>query len=364
MPKLHHCSSRFVWQFCTVILVVIAIASCQGRDEKVKYSSSDTADCRTIEHEAGQTQICETARCAGSPRWRDCRVRGQPERIVVLGPFILEALLALDVQPLAYADYFAFHPRDYDNPSQQISYLGHLIKGSIANVGTAEQPSFEEILQVQPDLIIGTTANNSQYETLSQIAPTILFERNEPETILRGVAQAVNRSGQAEQVLTEVEQRMAAARKSFAPIVQAHPQLLLLSSSKLQRIDLITSYFNCASVIENLGFKLVSPPEIKNSQTNRLHPISIETLPELNNADSVILLGHNFSELENTDDFTAHQLSQLKQAWSNNAIAQSMDASKAGRVYFIPTYLCAGLPGTIGTELYLKELEKQLLSAN
>ena len=38
-----------------------------------------------------------------------------------------------------------------------------------------------------------------------------------------------------------------------------------------------------------------------------------------------------------------------------------MDASKAGRVYFIPTYLCAGLPGAIGTKLYLEELEQQLL---
>ncbi|WP_222427322.1 iron-siderophore ABC transporter substrate-binding protein [Hyella patelloides] len=327
-----------------MIILGATIASCQDRASRQQTSTSNQADCRTVEHEAGQTQIC-----------------GQPERIVVLGPYILESLLALDEQPVAYADYYAFHPKDYDNPSQQISYLGHLIKESIANVGTAEKPSLEAIIKVEPDLIIGSTANKSQYETLSQIAPTILFERKTPETTLRGVAQAVNRSEQAEQLLTETKQRMTAARKSFAPIVKAHPQLLLLSSSKLQRIDLITSYFNCASVIEDLGFQLVSPPEIKDSQTSRLHPISIEILPELNNADSVILLGYNFSELEATDNFNAHQLSKLKQAWSNNAIAQSLDASKAGRVYFIPTYICAGLPGAIGTKLYLEELEQQLL---
>ena len=43
--------------------------------------------------------------------------------------------------------------------------------------------------------------------------------------------------------------------------------------------------------------------------------------------------------------------------------AQSLDASQAGRVYFIPAYLCAGLPGPIGTELYLEELKEQLLPA-
>ena len=51
----------------------------------------------------------------------------------------------------------------------------------------------------------------------------------------------------------------------------------------------------------------------------------------------------------------------MKQAWAKNAIAQSLDASKSDRVYFIPAYLCLGLPGTIGTELYLEELERQLL---
>ena len=326
------------------VFAIGAIASCQNSSNNLKTSASDKTDCRNVEHEVGETEVCD-----------------RPKRIVVLGPYVLESLLALDEQPVAYADYYAFHSKDYDNPSQQISYLGNLVEGSIANVGTAEKPSLEAILKVQPDLIIGTTANESQYETLSQIAPTILFERNQPETTLRGVARAINRTGQAEQVLTETKQRMAAARKSFAPIVKAHPQLLLLTSSKLQRIDLITSYFNCASVIEDLGFQLVSSPEIKNSQPNRLHPISIETLPELNDADSVILLGYNFSELEDMDNFQTHQLSQLKQAWSNNAIAQSMNASSSERVYFIPTYICAGLPGAIGTELYLEELEQQLL---
>ncbi|MEM9266963.1 MAG: hypothetical protein AAGA46_15715 [Cyanobacteria bacterium P01_F01_bin.13] len=44
-------------------------------------------------------------------------------------------------------------------------------------------------------------------------------------------------------------------------------------------------------------------------------------------------------------------------------MAQSLDASKSGRVYFVPGYLCRGLPGPIGTELYLNELKQKLLSA-
>lgn len=63
------------------------------------------------------------------------------------------------------------------------------------------------------------------------------------------------------------------------------------------------------------------------------------------------------------NDFVQHQLQSLQQQWQKNAIAQSLNASKAGRVYFIPAYLCLGLPGPIGTELYLNELRAQLLPA-
>lgn len=62
------------------------------------------------------------------------------------------------------------------------------------------------------------------------------------------------------------------------------------------------------------------------------------------------------------DRFEEHQLTDFEQAWEKNALAQSLNASKAGRVYFIPAYLCLGLPGPIGTELYLNELREQMLS--
>ena len=65
---------------------------------------------------------------------------------------------------------------------------------------------------------------------------------------------------------------------------------------------------------------------------NPVQPISIETLSQLNDADLVILLGHNFSDrkqLDSMEHFEEHQLSKLKQAWEENEIAQSLDASRS-----------------------------------
>ncbi|MEM7595284.1 MAG: iron-siderophore ABC transporter substrate-binding protein, partial [Cyanobacteria bacterium P01_A01_bin.83] len=149
---------------------------------------------------------------------------------------------------------------------------------------------------------------------------------------------------------------------AFAPLVASKPKLLLLSSSQLQEINLGNFHHgSCSSLIEELGFQLVSSPKLNNIEPNTIVPISIETLPQFNEANSVVMLGSNFSERKELD-FESHQLSNIKQAWLENAIAQSLDASSSGRVYFIPAYLCLGLPGTIGTKLYLEELEQQLLS--
>jgi iron complex transport system substrate-binding protein len=132
----------------------------------------------------------------------------------------------------------------------------------------------------------------------------------------------------------------------------------------LQEITLGNSAHGlCSSLVEELGFQLVAPPGFDDANAESLVTISLENLPQLNEADSIILLGSNFSELNQlngTNNFENHQLTKLKQAWEENAIAQSLDASKAGRVYFIPAYLCLGLPGPIGTELYLNELQRQL----
>ena len=73
------------------VFLGMAIASCQSQANKLETSTSNRTDCRTIEHEAGETAVC-----------------GEPERIVVLGPYVLEPLLALGVQPIAYGDHVAF----------------------------------------------------------------------------------------------------------------------------------------------------------------------------------------------------------------------------------------------------------------
>ncbi|MEO0375287.1 MAG: iron-siderophore ABC transporter substrate-binding protein [Cyanobacteria bacterium P01_A01_bin.17] len=336
-------------------LVSLANAACQVNPNEISVGpaptdSANQADCRTIQHEAGETEIC-----------------GQPQRIVVLGPFVLEPLLALGIQPSAYAAHTDWHQGDYDNPSQQIPYLGEYVTHPLMNVGSAPQPSIEVLLQMQPDLILGTNFNNAdEYEMLAQIAPTVLLQWDDAETNVRTIAQAVSSPEKAEQVLSARAQQVADAQSRFAAFVADYPNILLFSTnSELQHFSMGNSAHGlCSSLLIDLGFNLVSIPGLRDNQPGAAVPISLETLTQADDTDAIIVIGVREDQPSEKEEHRDHQLTELKRAWEENAIAQSLDASKAGRVYFIPAYMCLGLPGPIGTELYLEELKATLLPPN
>ncbi|WP_323312738.1 iron-siderophore ABC transporter substrate-binding protein [Anabaena cylindrica] len=343
---------RILKLFVLAMLTTYMITACGNQivQHPVSKQFSPTSECQVIRHEMGETKICD-----------------RPQKIVVFGPYILELLLALDVQPAGFADQLPFHHGDYNNPSQQIPYLGERITGQPINVGLAYSPSIEALLKIKPDLILGTEANTTQYEMLSKIAPTLLLKWFDAKSNLRLIAQVLGRSAQAEQILANNDQRLAIAQKAFSPIVAAHPQVLILVSagqSLQQQLRFPNTKSFCTSLVANLGFQVLLPQNLSQSHESLPPPLSIETLSQFNDADLIILLGANFSDFHQISgqNYFDPQVKKLKQQWSENAIAQTMPASQENRVYFIPGYLCLGLPGPIGTELYVNELQKQLLS--
>jgi iron complex transport system substrate-binding protein len=333
----------------TMLAVSVVAACARSVDRAPGHSASDSpsadTNCRLIEHQRGETEIC-----------------GQPERIVVLGSPMLELLLALDIQPAGYGDHFAAYQGVYDNPSQRIPYLGSRVTSQPVNVGSAFNPSLESIVKAQPDLIVVTEYNEAQYQAFSKLAPTLLLNWFDAATNLRTLARVVGRSEKAEELIAKQQQQITNAQKDFAPVVKAHPRVLTLGTSDLSEIFLMTETNGfCASLIQDLGFQLVYPPGVNGDDSSAVPPISLETLPQLNGADSIFIFGQNQDQVEQIDRFKEHHLKKIEQAWKANAIAQSLRASKAGRVYFVPTYLCLGLPGPIGVDLYLNELQEQLL---
>ena len=335
------------------LMVISAIASlsaaCDDNNIAVKPSSNN---CQNIEHDRGTTEVCN-----------------QPQKIVAIGPNMLELLLALEIQSVGYADYFALPAEKFDRPSQQIPFLGNRITSNPVNLGTADDPNLETIAQLQPDLILGGVASNEdEYDLLSQIAPTLLFTYavdDKWQDQIKAIAQAVGRTENAEEVIKEHSKHIAQTKQALQPIVAQYPRFLFIGSEQLDQGVQIDPYNHdsfCSGLLEDIGFKMVFPPNSQ-GQEGVGGAVSLEILSQLQ-SDSIMVQGYNSQFNEFEDDLLQHQTAAIKQQWNNNAIAQSLDASKGDRVYFSSAYLCRALPGAIGTEIFLKQLQEQLLKSS
>lgn len=320
-----------------------------------------TANCRTIEHDLGETEVC-----------------GQPEKVVALSLHTLDLLLSLDEQPVGCTMTLNLHRGEvFDNPARQIPYLGDRLTTQPVNLGNDHTPSLEKLIALKPDLILGEAGRNAdEYDLLSQIAPTLLggnrTAQGQWQESLRDIATALGRSEKAEAVIQQYKARIASARADLAEVVAAHPKLLMLGANNLDEGFLVikpNSYLS--ELLGGVGFQLIPPPS-GNITPNAL--MSVEVLPELNDADIIIILGWDFDVsdgLETSDPsvdksasdvLETHQKQKIKQDWQENAIAQSLTASQEDRVYFATFYKWNGLNGPIGIELILEQLRQFLLN--
>ncbi|MBE9117719.1 iron-siderophore ABC transporter substrate-binding protein [Lusitaniella coriacea LEGE 07157] len=297
----------------------------------VNAARSPAGECQVIQHELGETTVC-----------------GTPKKIVALGLNPLDVLLSLEVQPAGFADVIQLHRGEFDNPSQQIPYLGEYVTSKPANIGSSRQPSFEALAQLQPDLILAMygPANNDQYEKLSQIAPTLfvpsLSLRDWQESI-QMVAKAIDREQKAKAVIETYEQQLADARSDLAPAVVEHPKILLLAATKLDKIALFDEAEYSGGLLKELGFEVLTIPELKGEERTRRTNVSLEAIAQLN-PDTIIVQGYNLDLKKliahkiglnlgkKGGKLGLHQVSHIQTAWQESALAQSMEASKRDRV--------------------------------
>jgi iron complex transport system substrate-binding protein len=345
--KVTHAIKLSILGICTAIFITACNGNVSKNRTSIEVVQSPVGDCQVIKHKAGETQVCT-----------------QPQKVVVLGSHMLDILLSLGVQPAGFAEIEALQRSDYNNPAEQISYLGSRVTSQPVNVGTRGEPSLELLVQLKPDLILGEIGpNRDEYALLSQIAPTLLFRgsgKDDWQQSIQVIAKVLGRSEKAQQVIEEYNQRLATAHTELAPIVAAHPRVLLLATMGLKGETWVSDHKDYSGgLLEELGFQLMSLPAKANEST----AVSLEVLPQLD-SDLIFVRGWDSSPDNKTVNAADNPLKNLKQEWRSNAIAQTLNASKEGRVYFVNYYLWSVLRGPIAAELILNELRQFLLSSS
>ena len=345
--------SKWINQCLFLLFTIASISACNSTPTNQTQSSNfqtASTDCRLIQHEMGETEVC-----------------GQPQRVVSLTPYLLDNMLALDVQPIAHSDE-AWNPsigKVYDDPTEQIPYLGQWVKTKPISIGNSESPSLEALAAAQPDLLLAEEYQKGKYTLMTQIAPTLIFNNKRADGKIdwqhniKEIALALDRETQAEELLTRHSQRVAALREQLAPVVAAHPSVLVFYAS-LQD-DRITSGegSTAARLLQSIGFEIVSSenssvlPEVNLFENNQ--PISIELLPQIE-ADLICVLVRMKKEDDKSQEI-------LKQQWATQSVLKQMPAFKEGKIFFVDSYLWGGATrGPLTDNLILEALPDLLLS--
>jgi iron complex transport system substrate-binding protein len=335
----------FLYKYIALVLVTsILITACQGgMADKLKLESNvpQSTDCRVVEHAVGKTKIC-----------------GKPQKIAVLDPKMLSLMLALGEQPAAYADAYLVRSPQFDNPSQQIPYLGNFVTSQPINLGDRSSPSLEALTLLKPDLILGM--NFQENQLLSAIAPTVLVDhdKNWQENI-KIIAKALNSQKNISSIITAQQQQLATVRTQLAPLVKTHPRVLNIVCS--QAMDYIEVVYNgdAIKLLEKIGFQPVLLPDIERKLGVRPQ-INLETLAQLD-ADIVIVT----TWLDNWNGESTYKvpLQELKEKWAKNPLLHNSRAWREGRVYFVDYTLWVGVIGApMANSLILEQLPSLLLS--
>ncbi|WP_446387922.1 ABC transporter substrate-binding protein [Coleofasciculus sp. B1-GNL1-01] len=331
IQRLH----RFIKLLLLVTLTFWLISACHSKTSQNLVSQSEkasTSECRIIQHDAGETEIC-----------------GIPKKVAVLGPHMLDVLLSLGIQPAGYAEWYT---EGIGNPVSEIPVLGERVTSNPINLGLRNTPSLEAIVQLKPDLILGE--DGQDYGTLSKISPTLLFSGQEDDwkRSIPKIAQVFDREEQAQTVIESHNQKLAKLRTELAPVTETYPRVLLFSTSQLSGSIYVRTGDSISGLLfQELGFELVLPKNQKAEFSDI--PISLEVLPQLE-ADIIIVIVSNHRRND--------AMEQVKQVWQQNPLTQSMQASKEGRVYFVEYYTWgSNMRGPIAADIILDETRQLLL---
>lgn len=320
---------RFLKLFILLALSFFLITACysqvthKANTPKTRLAASN---CRRVVHQLGET----------------C-VPLHPQRIIATDPFTLDVLLGLGLKPIAAAE-----------PNIAGSRGRHLtgkIEG-VASLGKIAQINIERMVQLHPDLIVGSFINLQNYDLFEKIAPTveldIKFAQGAWKDSLRDLGEILGRTQQAEDALAQYQQRVKQLRKA----IEDKPENIEVSVSRfykggfLPQLDTIFSF--SGGILQEVGFS--APPhqvELATTPDTAYVLISLERL-DLLDADVLFVMLDPGSQ----DNFSRYQKSPL---WQKLSVVQS------NRVYTVDSgYWYAG--NILAANAILDDLEKYLVN--
>lgn len=185
---------KVVVKFAFVFGLMAVLSACSA-------SSAELDKATEQEESSDTTRVISTV-------MGDVEVPAHPERVIVdwhLGQVMAVGLMPVGA-PSTLTDYGAF--------------LKPLVSDDVEDIGHDGAASLEKVVELAPDLII--TWDQQAYEKYSKIAPTVVYDTSNYETIheeITAMGDILNRQEDAEKWLAEFDERVAVAKEKIKGVI-------------------------------------------------------------------------------------------------------------------------------------------------
>ncbi|PTX60759.1 iron complex transport system substrate-binding protein [Melghirimyces profundicolus] len=311
------------WLAVGLALLLVFTAGCGSGASTGGSASGDqeanNEKTRVIQHAMGETKI-----------------KGTPERVVVLTNDGVDNALALGIKPVGAVKSWIGDPW-YD-------FIKDDMKG-VEVVGEEVQPNLEKIAALKPDLILGSKVRHEKiYDKLSAIAPTVYSETvgHVWKDNFKLYAKALNKEEKADQLLKEWDQKIADFQEKMGDKLDTKVSIIRFLPG------LVRIHHNGFpdAIVKEAGLKRPKS-QIKEEHSSE---VTEERIPEMDGDVMFVLT------MEEGDG----KATKLKEEWMNKPLFKKLDVVKEGKVYEVNDVYWNLSGGIQGANKMLDDLEKHL----
>lgn len=324
-----------------MLLTLGLVVACQRNTSSLLEQSV----CTPVKHLAGTTCVPNSF-----------------ERLVTLDSVAFEDAIALNIKPIATTV-------SSDLPAHLSDRLD-----DVKDIGQPGEPNLENVVALNPDLIMGLDSYQQIYAQTTQIAPTVLFgfeHSGQWKEAFQTIGKILGRADTAQQVMDDYSKRLeefktkmgmqsSASQKGASSSEGNRPPKVSVIRIYPDSINLYLRDSFPGTVLQDAGLARPSAQNLSADEAQRIanNPIQIaisrESLRQVDGDVLFVWTGEN--EVEANRD-AQKKLKELQ----NDPFWKKLNVVQNNKVYFVPNYWIGS--GPIAANAILDDLFKYLVEA-
>jgi iron complex transport system substrate-binding protein len=317
------------WGAMVLMLLTLGlVVACQGNSSIIGEGASEGAtNCVPVDHVAGTTCVPNSF-----------------ERLITLDSVAFEDAIAVGVKPIATVS------------SNLSSHLSAQLN-NVEDIGRSGEPSLEDVVALNPDLILGLDAYQPIYTQTSKIAPTVLFKfehSGQWKEIFQTISETLGQEEAAQQVMENYNSRLEEFKAAMG---DRHPKVSVVRIYPTS-INLYLRDSFPGTILQDAGLARPQAQDLGADEAQRLadNPIQMQISRELlSQADGDALFVWTAENEAEANQEAQKKLEELQ----NDPLWKTLNAVQNNKVYFVPSYWIGS--GPLAANAVIDDLFKYLI---